>query len=241
VARWSILFFIILSALSPYFFYSLSAVKIFLVSLILGVLGAGLFFLTAGKVYLAEGQESFHRALIDSITYYKSRGLPEDKLELLRETVEWLNQTLAKISPALLVMMVAFLAAVNYFLARYLLKKMGKNPPALKPLAHWKFPDRFIWVFIAASLCVWRGRTASLALLHKLGLNFLVLMLTVYLGQGFILTHFFLKKWRWPLVLQLVLYLVFLFQPVFLILIILWGIFEVWFDFRKLEVKEQSR
>jgi hypothetical protein len=42
-------------------------------------------------------------------------------------------------------------------------------------------------------------------------------------------------------VLQLVLYLVFLFQPVFLILIILWGIFEVWFDFRKLEVKEQSR
>ena len=208
------------------------------IGVLLGTLGVGLFFMTRGQGYLVQGGETFHRALLDAMAYYKSQGLSEEKLTLLRATMEWFNQMVVQIFPALLLVMIIILVIFNYFLARYLFKKMGKGLPPVRSLTYWKIPDRFIWIFIAASFCIWIGKTVSLALLHRLGLNFIFLALTAYLGQGFILTSFFLKKWQWPPLLQIVLYLIFLFQPVVLLMIMLWGIFEVWFDFRKLEAEE---
>ena len=227
-------FFIILSALSPYFFYPCSSLKVIVSGVLLGALGVGVFFLTIGQGYLVQGGEALHRALLDSMAYYKGQGLSEEKLTLLREMLGWFRQMVVQIFPALLVVIVTILVTFNYFLARYFLKKMGKGLPPVRPLTHWKIPDGFIWIFILASFCVWIGKTVSPGPLYRLGLNFIFLMLTAYLGQGFILTRFFLKKWQWPLVLQIVLYLIFLFQPVVLLMIMLWGIFEVWFDFRKL-------
>ncbi len=74
-------------------------------------------------------------------------------------------------------------------------------------------------------------------LVYKAGLNFMILMLAAYLGQGFIIVNFFLKKWKWPGILRMLLYLFLIIQPVFWVLVVLWGIFDVWFNFRKMQAQ----
>ena len=79
----------------------------------------------------------------------------------------------------------------------------------------------------------------ALDFLYRIGLNLMILMLAAYLVQGFILVNFFLKKWNWPVFLRVLLYLLLVLQPLFLIAIILWGIFEVWFNFRKVKANRE--
>jgi len=217
--------------------YSFRASRVVLTGIILGVLGTGLFFLTAGGNYLLKAQENFDSAVTDSISYYKEQGVDEEKLSVLRETMNQLSSVIRTGFPAIIVIAVTTFVNFNYFLARRLLSNLRYMPQSTLSTSQWRTPDRFIWVFIVSGFAIWAGRAMALDFLYRVGLNFMILMLATYLVQGFILVNFFLKKWKWPVFSQIFLYMVLVFQPLFLIMIILWGIFEVWFNFRKLELK----
>jgi len=215
--------------------YSFRTSTIILIAIILGTLGTGLFFMTAGHGYLFEWRENFDQAAVDSFSYYKEQGVKEEKLALLHETMNKLSRIIRKGFPAIIVIITTALVSFNYFLAGRLLANLGYRARLILSASQWRIPDRFIWVFIAAFFSIWVGQAMALDFLYRIGLNLMVLMLAAYLVQGFILVNFFLKKWNWPIFLRVFLYLLLVFQPLFLIAIILWGIFEVWFNFRKVK------
>jgi len=230
--------------------YSFRTSTIILIAIILGTLGTGLFFMTAGHGYLFEWRENFDQAAVDSFSYYKEQGVKEEKLALLHETMNKLSRIIRKGFPAIIVIITTALVSFNYFFAGRLLANLGYRAQRILSASQWRIPDRFIWVFIAAFFSIWVGNAIpgmatpvnsaatpmALDFFYRIGLNLMILMLAAYLVQGFILVNFFLKKWNWPVFLRVLLYLLLVLQPLFLIAIILWGIFEVWFNFRKVKV-----
>ncbi|MBL7170623.1 MAG: DUF2232 domain-containing protein [Candidatus Omnitrophica bacterium] len=240
--------------------YSFRTSTIILIGIILGTLGTGLFFMTAGHGYLFEWRENFDQAAVDSFSYYKEQGVKEEKLALLHKTMNQLSGIIRKSFPAIIVITTTALVSFNYFLAGRLLANLGYRARLILSVSQWRIPDRFIWVFIAAFFSIWIGRAIpgmatpvgsaaspvnsaatpmALDFLYRIGLNLMILMLAAYLVQGFILVNFFLKKWNWPVFLRVLLYLLLVLQPLFLIAIILWGIFEVWFNFRKVKANRE--
>ena len=224
--------------------YSFRASRVILIGIILAALGTGLFFLTAGGGYLSQMRENFDCSAIESMSYYKEHGMEEEKLVRVQETMDKLRRIIEISFPAIIIISAAALVNFNYFLARRLLIKLGYRTQPVPSLAQLKIPDKFIWVFIGAFCLIWAGQAArSMAspvasdAFSRIGLNFMILMLAAYLVQGLILVNFFLKKWNWPVFLRVFFYALLLLQPFFLGAVILWGISEVWFNFRRLEIK----
>lgn len=217
--------------------FSCQVSKIILVGIVLASIGTGVFFLTAGENGLSQYRENFDKALADSVSHYRERGVEEEKLASIQETMMRIARIVISGFPAIVFISLAAMVSSNYFLASRVLAKAGYYTLPISSLSNLKIPDPFIWVFIGAGFTIWAGRAFGLELVYKVGLNFMILMLAAYLGQGLILVNFFLKKWKWPVILRMFLYLLLIVQPVFLILIVLWGVFEVWFNFRKIQVQ----
>jgi len=233
--------------------YSFRTSTIILIGIILGAMGTALFFMTAGHEYLLEMRENFNQAIVDSISYYKEHGVKEERLTLLQETMNQFKRIIRMGFPSIIVIAVTALVSFNYFFARRFLMNLGYRVQSILSASQWRIPDGFIWVFIAGVFLILVGQAIhgvampiprmatpthevaspmGLGFLYRIGLNLIILMLAAYLVQGFIIVNFFLKKWNWPVFLRVFLYLLLVFQPLFLIAIILWGIFEVWFNFR---------
>lgn len=220
-------------------YYSFQVAKALWISIIVGILGTGIFLLISGEDYISKWQDNFDQAVAESISYYKKQGVEEEKLELISEGMKRIGRIFVLGFPAIFIISIIVFITSNYFLARYILGSLGYgNTPVLSN--YWRLPDAFIWVFIVASFFIFLGKAFDIGAIFRAGLNFMILVVTTYLLQGLVLVNFFLNKWKWPLILRVFLYIILLFQPIFLMLIAMLGIFDVWFNFRRLEVKGVS-
>jgi uncharacterized protein YybS (DUF2232 family) len=94
----------------------------------------------------------------------------------------------------------------------------------------WQLPDKLIWLVIAGSVVSFLPTGA----LRPFGINLLIVLATVYSFQGFSICVFYMNKWNVPLLLRSFLYVMIIFQSFGTILLLALGIFDTWFDFRKL-------
>ncbi|MGD9106978.1 MAG: DUF2232 domain-containing protein, partial [Desulfobacterales bacterium] len=95
----------------------------------------------------------------------------------------------------------------------------------------WKAPEVLIWGIIGCGLLLLLpGMTFKFV-----GLNGLLIMLTIYFFQGIAIVSFYFEKKRFPRMLRVFLYSLIALQQVVLIVIIGLGLFDMWLNFRKLE------
>lgn len=212
--------------------------RVIVIAVILGVAGMGLFFMTAGGDYAGWWKENFNEAMQTSLAQYKKQGIEEEKqVARIEATAKSIERIFIFGFPAIIVIGATSFVSVNWFFARALLRRMGRRHTPLLPLHKWKIPEVFIWVFIGAFFVMLAGKVSSIDFFYRIGLNFIILTFVAYAGQGVILVDFFLKRLRWPTFIRGLVYALFLIQPVFLVLIFLLGMFDIWFNFRKLEAK----
>ena len=72
---------------------------------------------------------------------------------------------------------------------------------------------------------------------HIIGLNIIVVMCALYFLQGISVTLFFFKKWNLHILVKTAIYGIILFQPLFWILTAVFGLADIWVDFRKIRGK----
>ncbi len=151
--------------------FSCKGSKILLTGTALALLGTGIFFLTAGESGLSQYRENFDKALADSVSHYKERGVEEEKLASIQEALKQIGRITASGFPAIVFISFAAMVGANYFLASRVLAKSGYYKPLpISPLSNWKIPDPFIWAFIGASFAIWAGRAFGLVPAYKIGL-----------------------------------------------------------------------
>ncbi|MCG6909069.1 MAG: YybS family protein [Deltaproteobacteria bacterium] len=165
-----------------------------------------------------------------TMSLYESMGVPEEALVNLSNSLDKIQWVLVRIIPAMVVCSTLFVAWVNVLLARAVMVQKGIFFPNFGALNRWKAPDPLIWVLI----CCGGLLMVPAVGIKMIGLNGLLILLTVYFMQGIAVVSYYFEKKRFPKGLRLFLYSLIALQQIFLLLIIGLGVFDMWLNFRKL-------
>jgi len=142
-----------------------------------------------------------------------------------------------RLLPALFVLSTAAGALLNYGVMRLLWSRLGQQPPlpTIK-LAQWRAPEVCVWVLIASGI----SSFVPLPGMQIAGLNVLLLVSLVYLVQGLDGMVSYLNRAAVPPILRSLTYIFLVIQPLFLLGVAAFGLFDLWFDFRRTGNKREE-
>ncbi|MBU1342833.1 MAG: YybS family protein, partial [Proteobacteria bacterium] len=90
--------------------------------------------------------------------------------------------------------------------------------------------DFLVFVVIAVSIFIF----LPTGVLKLIAVNCLIILMFAYFFQGIAVASFFFQKRSAPFALRFFFYLLIAIQPLFMFLVIGFGLFDTWINFRKL-------
>ncbi|PUU95048.1 MAG: hypothetical protein CI947_357 [Halanaerobium sp.] len=128
------------------------------------------------------------------------------------------------ILPALLAVSATVTGILNYYVSAWYLRRRGLNIELYKAVSSWYFPRWIVSILIVISL---------LLTSNPIFLNINIFMFFLAFLQGFsVLMYYLSTKGNSFLLKSFLIFLIFIFPPVPIILILL-GMLDMWFNFRK--------
>lgn len=181
------------------------------------------------------------QAAIDpTIELYKNLGMINPEQGLTEEAVrEVLAQTIAVFTlllPAMFIVAGAASAFLNYFAAQKILARFKVEISHFPPFHQWRLPWWTVWGFILGLGCNMAGNYLSHTTLSKTGLNIMAVYAPVFIILGLSvlvwLIHKYLKGER--IYRLLLFFLIFLFLPLAVRLLLILGLLDLLFNYRRL-------
>lgn len=171
--------------------------------------------------------EGMNEALV---FYRQSESVSADTLLMLETTLFQMKEIVPLILPAILGSMVLILVWFTMVIGNLLLVRAG-CPSPWSSYMFWQLPEKLIWLIII---------TGALALIpihicRVVGINTLILVSIVYCFQGLAIAVFFMSKWNVPVLFRSFFYVMIIFQSLGTVMLLVAGIADNWFDFRKLK------
>ncbi len=201
---------------------------------------AGVVFTAAGGLlsYLFGSWAGMTRELHESMTQhmtaalgaYEKMGLSKDSLDLLREQIPLLAQTLFQLLPGLIFLSLAFTVLINVLLLCRRFPERRAEWLSLDHLRDWKGPEPLVWALIASGFVL---LAPGLDILNELALNVLLVVAACYFAQGLAIIAFFFHKNNVPRFLRGITYVLIVFQQIFTLMVVGLGLFDLWGDFRR--------
>lgn len=178
--------------------------------------------------------EKITEPIMKRLQFLFSRSGNPEEINRLKVMGERMRTLIPLLLPSFLAFSALFEVSLNYWVARAILVRLGYRVRKMTPFSQWRVPESLVWGFIGGALL--------LLLLHRYrplliaGMNLTYFFSFIYLIQGVAILFYLTRRWRFPWYLKLVglLFVGFQFPFVFLMITIL-GIFDTWFDFRKLK------
>lgn len=171
-----------------------------------------------------------------TLAIYEGLGVSEESLDLVSKSLDRIHYILVRIVPSLVASFTLCLTWASLLFAKRMFAKRTLFFPDFGPLHLWKAPDRLVWGII--------GCGAALLLpdgtLKTIGLNGLIVLMTVYLFQGIAIVAFYLEKFRLPRIMRIVIYSLIATQQLFLFVIIALGFFDMWLNIRRLSINNDQ-
>lgn len=207
----------------------------YLVATVAGVvftLAAGLLVYLFGSwaTMTRELNESMMQHMASALSAYERMGLSRDSLDLLREQVPVLAQTLFQLIPGLILLSLAFAVLINVLLVCRRFPERRAEWLSLDHLRDWKGPEPLVWALIAAGFVL---LAPGLELLKPVALNVLLVVAACYFAQGLAIIAFFFHKNNVPRFLRGITYVLIVFQQIFTLMVVGLGLFDLWGDFRR--------
>lgn len=193
-------------------------------ALLIAVLGA-----MAGESPFGSLVHTLHTGIDETVAYYRqSMSLEPDALMVLESTLLQMKVVLPIILPAMFCCCAMFITWLTMVVGNRLAAKAMQRTvwPSYR---YWQLPDRLIWLAIIGAL-----PALVPGLPRHFAVNLLLVLSVVYCFQGFALCVFFTAKWRVPPLLRSFIYVMLVFQSFGTLVLLIAGIADVWFDFRKL-------
>lgn len=169
-----------------------------------------------------------------TMALYKHLGMPEESMVIISNSLENIRYVLIRIVPGLVVVSTLFVVWTSLLLAKPILKAKALFYPAFGRLNLWKAPEKLVWGAIGCGVMILLPNKA----LRMIGLNGMLLLMAVYFFQGIAIVSFYFEKKRFPRILKIFLYGFIAVQQVILFIVIGLGFFDIWLNFRKLEIDE---
>jgi uncharacterized protein YybS (DUF2232 family) len=165
-----------------------------------------------------------------TLSIYEGMGISPETLAALEASLDQIQYTLVRIIPSLAIAMLLIVAWSNLLMAKPLFRRQQLEYPDFGNLSNWRTPETLIWGLIASGLLV----LLPLDGIRLIGFNGLILMFTIYFFQGVAIVSFMFEKKNIPRTVRIFIYSMIALQQILLLLVVGLGIFDMWFDFRKL-------
>jgi uncharacterized protein YybS (DUF2232 family) len=169
------------------------------------------------------------RIVRENIQLYAQLNISEEQIRLIRENAPQITHLFAGIFPAMALSGAVFTVWVNLLAGRLLFRIHGVAFHNFGDLAAWKAPERLVWILIAAGGMLF----VPMEEITVVGMNLLIICGLIYLFQGLAIAAFFFRQKRVPMIVRWLFYGLLLIQQYMLIILIAFGLFDMWVDFRK--------
>ncbi len=146
------------------------------------------------------------------------------------ETLQKVSSIIAIAFPGILINSYLTMVWLNILFIKRLLLKKGITVQSIENLTHWKASEYLIFAVLGLSVLIF----VPIAALKFIGVNCLIVLMIVYFFQGIAVATFFFQKKSIPFILRFFFYVLIGVQPLFMFLVIGFGLFDNWFNFRKL-------
>ena len=164
-----------------------------------------------------------------AIGIYENMGVSEEHIQMISDSMEQIRYVLVGIIPALIVAFTLLVSWINLMISKPVLIKNNLYYPDFAPLNLWKAPDYLVWAVIASSVMLFfPDKVFKIA-----GLNFLLILMTIYFFQGIAIISYYFEKKRVPRTLKVFLYSLIALQHFIFLFVIGLGFFDTWLNIRK--------
>ncbi len=164
-----------------------------------------------------------------TLALYKDMGMPEENLNIFSAALGQLQHILVTITPAIITVATMLVVWVNILTAKPLFYAKGMPYPAFGRLNRWRAPEVLVWPVIGCGISL----LLPLGGISKIGINGLIILLTIYFFQGIAIVSFFFDKKNFSRVARVLIYGLIVMMPQLLILVVGLGFFDTWINFRK--------
>ncbi len=195
--------------------------------------GAFLLFLYSSTSNLGVGRvisDYIGKNLTLSLAAYQKMGMSEEHIRTLSESIDEIRYVLVRTLPSLLTAGLLCAAWLNLLLARFIITPQSGLKPDLFALNRWEAPEILVWGVAAAIAMI----LIPSGPVKFIGLNGLILLMTVYFFQGIAVISFYLQKKSIPLALRVLCYSFIALQQILVLVVIGIGLSDVWLKFRKI-------
>lgn len=171
------------------------------------------------------------QGLTQTFELYKNQ--PDMSAELLLQLntiVETLQALIPRILPAVLACTVIMTVWINFAVVCTLLHRLKPGSSPWPRYSRWQMPDQLVWLVIVGGILVFLGQGK----LADVGICALMIGGLLYCLQGLAVFIFLMERWKLAPFFRMLLYLLLIIQSYGLVLLVLLGLAEIWFDFRKL-------
>lgn len=155
------------------------------------------------------------------------------------ETLEMESSLLAavplivRIMPGITVACTLCISWLNMLVARRYCRAGGRTEYIRDDWTRWQAPEILVWVLIGSGLALLIPGSG----LKFPALNALVVLGSIYFLQGLSVASFYLGKWKFPAIFRGLIYAILVMQQIASIAIAIVGLFDMWFDFRRMTKK----
>lgn len=182
-----------------------------------------------GIEQLISNYVSRYHALSSQLFSESVQLYPDMKVD--RQTLEKASSLFISAFPGIFINSYLTMVWLNILLIKKILLKKGIIVKSIENLNQWKAPDYLVLGVIGLSIAIF----LPFVVLKLLAVNCLIILMFVYFFQGIAVVSFFFQKKRAPFALRFFFYVLIAIQPLFMFLVIGFGLFDTWFNFRKLD------
>ena len=179
---------------------------------------------------MVSGYINHYHLLSEKIFSESSQLYPQMKMS--QEEFKRFGQLFAMIFPGILINSYLTMVWINILMIKRLLKRQGIIVKSIENLILWKAPFFLIFAVIIFSAMVFFVSGP----LKFIAINSLIILMFIYFFQGIAVVSFFFQKKSAPYALRIIVYMLIAIQPLFLTLVIGFGLFDTWANFRKIDV-----
>jgi uncharacterized protein YybS (DUF2232 family) len=169
---------------------------------------------------------------------YQEMGLDAADAARMREAVSQVFGYIAKLFIALGLVGALLTSWLNLVVGRAIMRRIyGSGEISDLGLTRWSAPEHLIWPLIASGL----GVALANGFWFWLSLNLLIVLGTVYFLHGIAVMAYLMDKFRLPVLMRIVIFMVLVAQIFLALMVALTGVFDTWFDFRRLKTADSAQ
>ncbi|MBW1649488.1 MAG: DUF2232 domain-containing protein [Deltaproteobacteria bacterium] len=166
------------------------------------------------------------------LSLYKEVGISESEIKLFAASIKRLEFLIVRIIPGFILSGALLISVITVLIAKGSFEKSIGFPNFGNPNC-WRAEDKFVWYFIISAVLM----LLPIGDWKLIGVNGFIVLFNVYFFQGWSIISYYFEKKKINTGVKLLLFAAVILIKYLLFALIVAGLFDTWFNFRRIENK----